>query len=143
MTTTRLSERGEEKRRPWVNLLAGAFFSLLLLFFGFFVLRATELALRLALAPFILGPLVWPLAFWLSADLRSRTRRALFISVMAAHYIGLASALWLEEGYEWCFYRGVFTYAFPQVLIYMWGQFILWRRFGRDTLHAVRHGGKP
>jgi hypothetical protein len=51
---------------------------------------------------------------------------------MAAHYIGLAYALWVQETYEWEAYRGVFPFVFPQVLIYLWGQFILWRRFYRD-----------
>jgi len=126
------SDSGDRKRHPSLNLLAGVIFSFLLTFFGFFVLRATELALRLALAPFVIGPLIWPLAFYLSTDLRSRVRQILFVVLMAAHYIGLAYALCLEEAYEWGAYRGVFLYAFPQVLIYFWGQFILWMRFNRD-----------
>ena len=119
------------KRHPSLNLLTGVIFSCLLTFFGFFVLRATELALRLALAPFVTGPLIWPLAFYLSTVMRSRVRRILFVALMTAHYLGLAYALWREEAYEWGAYRGVLLYAFPQVLIYLWGQFILWRRFDR------------
>jgi hypothetical protein len=126
------NDSGDRKRHPSLNLLTGVFFSCLLTFFGFFVLRATELALCLALAPFVIGPLIWPLAFYLSTDMRSRVRQILFVVLMAAHYIGLAYALCLEEAYEWGAYRGVFLYAFPQVLIYLWGQFILWMRFNRD-----------
>lgn len=126
------SDSGDRKRHSLLNLLTGVIFSFLLTFFGFFVLRATELALRLALAPFVIGPLIWPLAFYLSTDMRSRVRQKLFVVLMAAHYIGLAYALCLEEAYEWEAYRGVFLYAFPQVLIYLWGQFILWIRFNRD-----------
>ncbi len=125
------NDSGDKKMHPSLNLLAGVIFSFLLTFFGFIVLRATELALRLALAPFVIGPLIWPLAFYLSTNMRSRVRRILFVALMAAHYIGFAYALLLEEAYEWGAYRGVFLYAFPQVLIYLWGQFILWRRFDR------------
>ena len=139
MIIRRPDESGDRKRHPWLNLLAGVAFSFLLTFFGFFVLRATELALRVALSPFVIWPLIWPLAFYLSTDLRFPVRRTFFVALMVAHYIGLAYALWLEEAYEWAAYRGVFLYASPQVLIYLWGQFILWRRFVRD----IRDRGTP
>jgi hypothetical protein len=130
--TAHSNESEDRKRHPLLNLLGGVVFSFLLIFFGFFVLRATELALSLALAPFVIGPLIWPSVFYLSTDLRRWIRWILFVVLMAAHYIGLAYALWVQEAYEWGAYRGVFLFAFPQVLIYLWGQFILWGRFYRD-----------
>ena len=125
MTTTGDHTGRPRGRRPWLNLLLGLFFSLLLTFFGFLVLRTTELSLRLALAPFVIGPLIWPMVFYLSTDLRGRGRRVVFMSLMAAHYVGLAWGLWREESYEWGFYLGAFKFAFPQLLVYLWVQFVL------------------
>jgi len=73
--------------------------SFLLTFFGFFVLRATELALRLALAPFVTGP---------SCGRKKLTNR------------GFTGGL----------------HAFPKLLIYLWGQFILWKRL--DGICALK-----
>ena len=125
------NDNKDRKSAPFRHLLSGVIFSLTLIFFGFFVLRDTELAFRMAFAPFVIGPFIWPAVFYLSADMRHRARRIVFVALLAVHYIGLAYALCLEETYEWAAYRGVFLYAFPQALIYLWGQFILWRRFGR------------
>jgi hypothetical protein len=131
MTTPINIEAHDDKKRLLYSLLTGFVFSLVLTGFGFFVLRRTELALRLALAPFLFGPLVWVAAFSLSADLRGRVRRVEFVCLMAVHYIGLAYDLWREEPYEWALYLGALKYAFPQLLLYLWAQFFLWRRFIR------------
>ena len=132
MTTPINTEARDNKKRLLYSLLMGFLFSLILTAFGFFVLRRTELALRLALAPLQFGPLVWIVVFCLSADLRGRVRRIEFVCLMAIHYLGLVYDLWWEEPYEWGLYLGALKYAFPQLLIYLWAQFFLWRRFIRD-----------
>ncbi|MBN1572193.1 MAG: hypothetical protein JW984_03235 [Deltaproteobacteria bacterium] len=132
MTNPINTEARDNKKRFWRSLLTGFIFAFLLTFFGFFVLRRTELALRLALTPLQFGPLVWIAAFSLSADLRGRWRRVEFVCLMAAHYLGLVYDLWWEETYEWGLYLGALKYSFTQLLIYLWAQFFLWRRFVRD-----------
>lgn len=134
MMTTGENNGRSRNRQPWLNLLLGLLFSLLLMFFGFLVLRTTELALRLALAPFVVGPLIWPVVFYLSTDLRKTWRRAVFAGLITIHYVGLIRGLWLEESYEWGFYLKALKFAFPQLAVYFWAQFVLWRRFFRGKI---------
>jgi hypothetical protein len=84
-------------KRTLLWAAAGIFYSLLLMAIALFAIHESALFLGVALAPFWLGPVIWPVAF---ALLGRRVRRG-FVILVGLHYLGAVIALVLAKPYEW------------------------------------------
>ena len=118
--------------KPLYYCLGGILYSLFLLALGFMVIHESALFLSLAISPIVFGPLIWPVTFYLAADLKSSVRRRIFVALIAAHYVGLATSLLAAKEYEWHFDSLRFIFIVPQLAIYFLGQGILWVQFARQ-----------
>jgi hypothetical protein len=112
-------------KRTMLFATAGIFYFLFLLVVALFGIHESALFLGVALAPFRMGPLLWPCAFGL---IGRRSFRG-FPILMGLHYIGVTLSLFTAKPYEWN--PNVAVLLAAKATVYAVSQFGIWRLYIR------------
>lgn len=128
---------GEENLK-WGFAATGFLYALIFAFLGFNVTGScgtgTFFFFAIAVLPYGIGLLFWPVMGYLMADLRAVFSKWLYLTILAAHYFLVVKCLWYSEE---SYYLIKMWNSSPSLLLmpaifYLTGQVVIWAVFIRS-----------